>query len=60
MSADRSTNTTPSRNAETNPRAASTARRVFPVPPGPVRVTRRDDPTRSRTAWSSAARPTND
>ena len=36
-----STNHAPSANSPTTPRAASRARLVLPIPPGPVRVTKR-------------------
>ncbi len=43
-----------------SPAAASSARRVFPEPPGPVSVTRRALCTSERMASSSGSRPTKD
>ena len=42
------------------PRRSGAATRVFPTPPGPTRVTTRDDARCSRTLASSALRPTNE
>ena len=47
-------------SAADKPRAISTARRVLPTPPGPVRVTSRCCSTRRRTSAPSRSRPTND
>src|SRR5262249_48117644 len=50
---------TPSANCSSSPRADSRARLVLPLPPGPVRVTRRpsDPRARSRTTARSWSRP---
>ncbi len=55
----RSTNQTPSPNSSPRSAATSTARRVLPTPPGPVRVTRGTScrSSRARTAASSPSRP---
>ena len=46
--AARSTKTTPSRRPARTPRAAASARRVLPVPPGPVSVTSRTSSRRKQ------------
>ena len=48
------------RRPAARPWAASTARRVLPTPPGPVRVTSRCSASRRRTAATSRSRPTNE
>lgn len=53
-----STRTTPSGKSSWTPAATSRARRVFPPPPTPVNVTRRDSSSRPRTSLISLARPT--
>ena len=50
----------PSRNVRRAPSVIRRATRVFPTPPGPTRVTTRDEARRSRTSANSALRPTND
>ena len=52
-----STSQTPSGKRSKSPAATSKARRVLPVPPGPVSVTRRNWSNRARTAAISAWRP---
>ncbi len=60
-SAARPTQKTPALYSGTRVDAASMARRVFPVPPGPVRVTSRAPPSiRESTASTSASLPTNE
>ena len=60
-SAARSTKKTPSRKRSTSSAAACRPSRVFPVPPGPVRVTSRTPgcPRRDRTEASSTSLPKN-
>ena len=50
-----STSTTPSGNSSPSRSVASTASRVFPVPPGPVRVSRRTSPWLQQRRGSRAA-----
>src|SRR6202042_2160087 len=52
------TNQTPSGIWSASRAAASMARRVFPVPPGPVRMTSRPSPSNLLTRFSSSSRPT--
>ena len=52
------TNQTPSGIWSVTRAAASIASRVFPVPPGPVRMTSRDSPSSLLTRFSSSSRPT--
>src|SRR5580692_521441 len=52
------TNQTPSGISSVSRAAASMASRVFPVPPGPVRMTSRDSPSSLLTRFSSSSRPT--
>src|SRR5690606_24490497 len=49
---------TPSENSPARRTATSSARRVLPLPPGPVRVTSRSEAASARTATISASRPT--
>ncbi len=49
---------TPPGNLSASARAASTATRVLPTPPGPVNVTNRLSPTTAASAASSRSRPT--
>ena len=51
---------TPALNSPTSSAAASTESRVFPAPPGPVRVTNREGRTSAATSAISASRPTSD
>ncbi len=53
-----STKRTPSAKARRNPTAASAARRVFPIPPGPAIVTSRYCPSAARRFSRSFPRPT--
>jgi hypothetical protein len=50
---------TPSPDPSSSSAATCKPRRVFPAPPGPVKVTRRQDPTKPRTSDSSRSRPMN-
>ena len=51
---------TPSRNSGRTSPATCTAKRVFPTPPTPVRVTARDSLSVLIVARTSAVRPTNE
>ena len=51
------TQTTPSGKCSTASAASWSARRVFPEPPGPVRVTSRCARRRPPASWSSSSRP---
>ena len=57
-SAARSTNQTPCGKRSRTSRATASARRVLPLPPGPVRVTIRLSTRSARTASISSSRPT--
>jgi hypothetical protein len=61
LSEERSTNRTPSLKLSTSVLAASTARRVLPLPPAPVSVNNRISSRKSRswTSISSRSRPSN-
>ncbi len=56
---ENSTNQTPSGYWSTRCAPSSSASRVFPTPPGPVRVSSDVDATRSSASAISASRPTN-
>jgi len=59
VTAASSTSQTPSPVPSSNSAATCRPSRVLPVPPAPVRVTRRADPASVRTSASSVSRPMN-
>ena len=59
VTAPRSTHQTPSRHRPTCSAMACAARRVFPAPPGPTRVTDRSSASTRCSSASSSRRPTN-